>query len=685
MNGGGCYQELSKKRSFLRLVFHKISRKFTFLAQSSSRSTIFQTKTSQFRKSRRFALLLPITSTLGILTLIATFFISADFASDSCALDGANLQSEVTASVDGTYYVTLSTSDINFSITPSSGITSDKQQANVNVTTNVKGGAELYLGMAGDTTALYLDGDTTSTARNIASATTETTYDNMVANTWGYSIDDITYGGVPAASSEAAIIANVNGGAVGTESGGVITGSVPVYFAAKVDTSIPSGSYANTIVYSAIVAGGVETTAELTSITVDGSPVEQLQLEQANTILVTTNLKTNTYGTPRVYYTTTSPSGYSECGNVVVSSNTDGYMTIQCTTTPTTVATGLTLHIVPKSSSEDTFCTDGTYEANSSECESGDWKWGSFTVVLPNIKGPVFNGIKTMQEMTPEICAAAKENDTTMLEDARDGKMYWVAKLADGNCWMTQNLELDLSTSTPLTSELSDVTSSWTPTNSTYTSTQNGNTSYTTVQSWNLGKYVWKTPDSTGNCSGSGVYDFSHSNCQSYWQDVSSWTPMTEYRTDGVTYDSNTQTYDAHYLAGNYYSWNAATANSTGSSSGTATQSICPKGFELPTSGDSFNSAPGSFYNLLNQYGFTSSTGSGTNSITRVPLFFIRSGWVTPSYYLSNAGYDGYYWSSVAPVTVNAYFLYFRLRSVVPSNVTGRYTGQSVRCVAPTA
>ena len=408
----------------------------------------------------------------------------------------------------GGYYVTLTAPDVTFSLAPSNGTTSDKAEVSVEVTTNAKGGASLYLGMAGDTTALYPDGDTTSTARNIAGATTETTYDNMTANTWAYSIDDETYGGVPAASSEADIIANVNGGAVGTESGGVYTGSVPVYFAAKVDTSMPSGSYANSIVYSAIVAGGVETMAELTSITVDGSPVEQFQLEQANTILVTTNLKTNTYGTPRVYYTTTNPSGYAECSNVVVSSNTDGYMTIQCDTTPTTVATGLTgltLHIVPKGSSEDTFCTDGTYEANSSECEAGDWKWGNFTVTLPDIATPgpdidrpatSWEDLEIMQHMTPEICADASVGDTKQLIDWRDKKTYWVAKLADGNCWMTQNLDLDLTSGEPLTSELSDISSSWNPGATTFTSANQGSTSYTAVQSWDLGQAVWKTPTS---------------------------------------------------------------------------------------------------------------------------------------------------------------------------------------------
>ena len=261
----------------------------------------------------------------------------------------------------------------------------------------------------------------------------------MTNNTWAYSTDDINYQGVPTLDSPV-LLSDIDGISTGTNTNGVVSATIPIYYAAKVDTSIPSGSYANSV---------------LTSITVDGDTVEQLQLDKTNTILVTTNLKTNTYGTPRVYYTTTNPSGYAECGNVVVASNNEGYMTIQCETTPTAVATGLTLHIVPKGSSEDTFCTDGTYEPNSSQCESGDWKWGNFTVSLPDIKGPVFNGIKTMQEMTPQICADAQENDTTMLEDARDGKMYWVAKLADGNCWMTQNLELDLTAGESLTPNLS--------------------------------------------------------------------------------------------------------------------------------------------------------------------------------------------------------------------------------------
>ncbi len=49
-------------------------------------------------------------------------------------------------------------------------------------------------------------------------------------------------------------------------------------------------------------------------------------------------------------------------------------------------------------------------------------------------------GITTMQEMTAEICSKSTEGQSKALIDTRDNKKYWVTKLKDGNCWMTQNL-----------------------------------------------------------------------------------------------------------------------------------------------------------------------------------------------------------------------------------------------------
>lgn len=65
--------------------------------------------------------------------------------------------------------------------------------------------------------------------------------------------------------------------------------------------------------------------------------------------------------------------------------------------------------------------------------------------------------IEYMQDMTPEICDASPtpvafledgslntEVPTATLIDSRDGSLYTVSKLADGHCWMTENLHLDL-------------------------------------------------------------------------------------------------------------------------------------------------------------------------------------------------------------------------------------------------
>ena len=636
------------------------------------------------RPSRKSLLLLPITSTLGILTLVSTFFISSDSASNSYALDGTNLQSEVTAEIDGTHYVTLSASDVTFSITPTNGTASDKKQVNVELSTNVSGGASLYLSTSSDKNALYLNGDTNSTSKNIASASSTTTYDNMANNTWAYSANDIDYQGVPTIDSPT-LLTDIDGVNVGTNTNGVVSATIPIYYAAKVDTSIPSGSYANSVTYSAVVDGGIITSATLTKIEIDGAEVKNMQPEVENTLEITTNLMTNTYGTPRVYYETTSPAGYKECGDVVVSRNESGYMTITCKVTPTQAATGVTLHVVPKGNSDDRFCTDNTYQPDTSDCEAGDWKWGSFVIGVGDIVAPriLFNGITTMQEMTPQICADALENDTVRLQDTRDGKYYWVAKLADGNCWMTQNLDFDLGGHT-LTPDDSDVDSDWnyeSEGGDWYTSVLAGSNSNDAIQGWDLGDYVWRTPTSTKYCQTDT--NLSESSCSSYWQSTAGMTAMTEPRTDGVTVDGST--YDAHYLVGNYYSYQAATADTAPPGSGDASSSICPAGWQLPTSGDDRNNTPGSFYYLLNQYSLTSTPTSGNNNIATSPLYFVRSGYVAPRENLYTAGGWGSY-RSVRSTTIRiANGLYFDSSSVSPSGSNSRNQGISVRCVAPSA
>lgn len=199
-----------------------------------------------------------------------------------------------------------------------------------------------------------------------------------------------------------------------------------------------------------------------------------------------------------------------------------------------------------------------TAVANENNCEDG------------------FFCIDTLQEMTPEICAATTTpltsatditfeyttDDTkiprTTLRDVRDGKTYLVSKYADGQCWMSQNLALDLDHTKTLTSANTDLNtvSSWTPTNDTATNINDykGNIRYdhsykSSVAYLNGGGYASDTPSTNDG--------------KSEWESV-----------------------------GNYYNWAAATASVLPdrmtweeqlADEESVSNSICPKGWRLPT------------------------------------------------------------------------------------------------------
>lgn len=554
---------------------------------------------------------------IGMITILSTFFLVSDSASNSYA---TSVESEITAEVDGTHYVTLSAPDVTFSINPTDSAQLSKQNINVSVETNAPGGADLYLSMANSTNALHLNGDTSSTAPAIKATASSATANSLAANTWGYSTDDQTYSAVPTSDSDPALLAAVDGSSVGSNAGGVITASVPVYYAAKVDTSIPAGSYSNRLAYSAVVDGGIITEATLTRIEIDGAEVDAMQPEVENTLEVTTNLMTNTYGTPRVYFETTNPAGYQECGGVVVSRNESGYMTITCKVTPTQAATGVTLHIVPKGSSDDRFCTDGTYTPDTSDCEAGEWKWGSFVIEAGDIEEPP-QPPQPMQDFTASQCDSMTQGDQIQLLDSRDGKTYWIGKLTDGNCWMTQNLDLDLSTSKTLTPDNTNISSNWTPRTST-TTTISGYSSPDTGKSYNPGDKYYE-----------GSYSASD--------------PTT-----------------MHYHVGNYYQWSAATAGYTRNSQ--STQSICPKGWTLPSQSQ--------FKALIN-------SGISNSNFMNAPYYLLRGGYLYDSW-LEDAGSFGNYWSSTPNGSSNAYYLGFDSGYVTTGFVSIRYHGFSVRCVA---
>ena len=301
-------------------------------------------------------------------------------------------------------------------------------------------------------------------------------------------------------------------------------------------------------------------------------------------------------------------------------------------------------------------------------------------VTLSVVSSPLeitgLTSLTNMQEMTSAVCEASEIGETKQLIDVRDGKSYWVAELKDNNCWMTQNLDLDLGTEWPDAS-LSDydVASTEYKPMKTIPDVKGGSTSGTGTYSWDLGSFISMKPELSTGC---GNITTGLSSCTSYFLNTGSRTASNDaqfYNNNEASYTATE--YDAHYLVGNLYQWNAATAGSGNIMNAIAPSSICPKNWKLP---DGNSSSDGSFAYLLNR-----SSATKVEMLAVAPFYFVRSGLVNKANSrMEYAGSDGYYWSSTAG---NATQVYRMKMGVVGTNADpnfaeNRYVALSVRCVA---
>ncbi len=330
----------------------------------------------------------------------------------------------------------------------------------------------------------------------------------------------------------------------------------------------------------------------------------------------------------------------------------------------------------------------------------------SNTAIVSVVSSPMtlsLSEYNNMQDITPDICDASETHETKQLTDVRDGKKYWVTKMADGNCWMSQNLDFNISASN-VTTATSDVTSNWMssdaypPRTTETTISANGANDRLGTYSWDMGDYVITDPTASTGCTN----NVGLSGCTSRFMSVGTRKPSSNpnfYRDNGNKTFNNTE-YDAHYLVGTYYQWNAVTAG-TGARITTeekyAKSSICPKNWEL--SGKAGSYARDSFYNLLRQYGVSSNeTGTGLSgnvttagnayNIALDPLYFVRGGYTCPGceYLFMYAGNTGIYYDSRAESAGGTVWALEITGSGVSagSGYTGS-GGNSVRCLVPTS
>lgn len=283
------------------------------------------------------------------------------------------------------------------------------------------------------------------------------------------------------------------------------------------------------------------------------------------------------------------------------------------------------------------------------------------------------------------------------LIDKRDGKKYTIRKLADGNCWMVSNLEFDL---VPTANK--DITAGTTPTNAfstngtdKVTGTQitltNEDTDLNSITTWTpeiatelygvMGT-VYKTQKIIGVPWGErGGVDGLRSFSSAAGYPNALYSTKTAYENGSYPKFGTANTGESWQRFGSLYNWTAATLGSNAkvtSDGQDAADSICPKGWKLPSSsGDS------SFYNLLGTYG-TDTDRASANKIANFPLNFLRTG-----YYSHIDGSVGDrtmygYWSSSThgDKVTNFRILNTTTSAVYPDGNSDSSTGHAIRCVA---
>lgn len=297
-----------------------------------------------------------------------------------------------------------------------------------------------------------------------------------------------------------------------------------------------------------------------------------------------------------------------------------------------------------------------------------------------------------MQEIDTEVAESMVEGAQYQLLDIRDGKKYWVSRLADGNVWMTQNLDLTLSTGITLTPDDTDISEDWTPVHSTIA---NFNSEY---DSW--------VKDGTSPYSFGITNDYD----KMYVFGPSGYGTITNCENQNSTYE-----YCEHYNVGKYYNWAAAvakndvTAIAVDGEDLNIDQSICPAGWKLPV-GYQGEGQQSDFTAMIskakvatvvtNSDGMSEATylTNGYDMTRLTPLFLVTAGERTSSGQIDKWPSIGTYWTSTIHDSPNVDFIAFRNGSsatLLTNTNTGVYSttgtttsiyeelsiGRSVRCL----
>ncbi|MBQ3470116.1 hypothetical protein IJH23_00130 [Candidatus Saccharibacteria bacterium] len=276
-------------------------------------------------------------------------------------------------------------------------------------------------------------------------------------------------------------------------------------------------------------------------------------------------------------------------------------------------------------------------------------------------------------------------SSVSALTDQRDGQTYAIAKLADGKCWMIENLRLE----------------STAEHNNDGTLAQGYHSSFIGLPAPELTNFNISTADNdlyTGEDNIPGKITISGTYAGYRF-------PRYNNTNTSARALNPTTNNGAMYSYGHYYTWHAAIADTTHNGSNNLSSdstSICPRGWRLPRGGQTTvdSGKSGDFYVLTksvsgiepNNTNSESPSYSGivdgvdagklaSNSLRSYPNNFIFGGHLLVSSTSGRGGY-GSYWTSTARSNANSYNLGFSSDQVYPgTNSQNKFRALGVRCV----
>ena len=268
-----------------------------------------------------------------------------------------------------------------------------------------------------------------------------------------------------------------------------------------------------------------------------------------------------------------------------------------------------------------------------------------------------------MQDATKASCDATASGTMVNLKDTRNNTYYRVKKMADGNCWMVDNLALDLTSS------------------------------YTGKPSWGTAPVTISGSTTSANNVPQQILNNNTAN-QGQIPNNGSAKASYLYNWCAALADTSSACAASVAAAVNNTVISGARVTTGTATSQPAVTGICPAPFRLPKGGPEATS--GSKDTTANEFGkldiSMGGTGANRTSANTYPLFTgtaaTNTNWLgvlSGLYYdgLYRQGSNGNWWSSTALDATQAYSLFLSSSNtyVNPADYNGKVYGIAVRCV----